>query len=94
MLLFSECLFSLQGETVEQCSLSAYEQEELASAGTFSKHPITLYYQQINEEACRVVLTNPSFLSRLGELFKQACESVHTSGYIYKRGKDWIAEGW
>ena len=68
-------------------SMCLYEQEELASAGTFSKHPITLYYQQINEEACRVVLTNPSFLSRLGELFKQACQSVHNSGYNYKKEK-------
>ena len=82
--MFSVCLFSLQGETLEQCS---YDQEELASAGTLSKHPITLYHQQINEEASRVVLTNPSFLSRLGELFKQACESVHSSGYNYKKEK-------
>ena len=38
MFLFSECLISLQGETVEQHSVTAYEQE-LASAGIFSKHP-------------------------------------------------------
>ena len=88
MFLFNECLFFLQGETVEQPSLSANEQEELlASARIFSKHPITPYHQRINEEAGRLVLANPSLLSRRGELLKQARESVHSSGYNYRKGK-------
>ena len=87
--MFTECLFFfLQGETIDQPSLSTNEQQELlALARLFSQYPITPHNQRINEEASRLVLANPSLLFRLGELLKQACDLVHSSWYNYRKGK-------
>ena len=69
---------------------SAKKEELLTSARLFTKEPISEYHQRLNEEAGVLVMADPSLLTipgGRGELLKLARSAVHSSGYVYKKGK-------
>ena len=69
-------------------NVSTVSQDQLIAASQiFTKPPITAYHQRLNDEAEKLVLADPSLLTRRGELLQLACESAHNSGYVYRKGK-------
>ena len=52
-----------------------------------SDKPLSDYKKRINEEAGKLTLQFPSLLKNRGELLICAQQSLHDSGYVYKKGK-------
>ena len=76
---------------MEMLPLSPNKKKELIKAARiYTKEPITMYHQRLNDEAGKIVLSDPSLITRpggRGELLERARAAVHTSGYTYKKGK-------
>lgn len=71
--------------------LSPSKKKELVKAARiFTKEPISKYHQRLNDEAGKIVLSDPSLITRhggRGELLDRARAAAHNSGYSYKKGK-------
>ena len=62
-------------------------QEIKKEAIFFKKEPLSTYHIKVNEASQAICLRKPSMLRRRGELLVQAKQSVHDTGYVYRKGK-------
>ena len=62
-------------------------QEIKKEAIFFKKEPLSTYHNKVNEASQAICLRKPSMLRRRGELLVQTKQSVHNTGYVYRKGK-------
>ena len=62
-------------------------QEIKKEAIFFKKEPLPTYHIKVNEASQAICLRKPCMLRRRGELLVQVKQSVHDTGYVYRKGK-------